>query len=288
MMLEPEPIMRADTASEPDRADEHPAAGERRALQQREAGESVIDAVPALCADWAFFLDIDGTLLDIARNPQEVRVDCELRSLLLRLAAASADAVALISGRSIADIDRLFAPLRFAAAGQHGAERRDYRGQTHRSAVPDARLSEARARLHELAASIPGLVLEDKGFNLALHYRMAPQHGAHLRRTLREIVATLGDEFDLQEGKMVLEIKPSGRNKGAVIAEFMQEEPFRGKTPVFLGDDLTDEFGFELVNRLGGHSFKIGAGASSATWRLADAAAVRAWLNGYCARFAPG
>jgi len=279
--------MRADAAAaEPDRAGQCSPAAELHASPQQGSAGSVVDCVPALRADWAFFLDIDGTLLDIAHRPQDVSVDSELRALLLRLAAASADAVALISGRSIADIDRLFAPLRFAAAGQHGAERRDHCGQTRRSVVPEECLAEARARLEELAASCPGVLLEDKGSSLALHYRMAPQHGEQLRQSLREIVAALGDEFDLQEGKMVLEIKPSGRNKGAAIAEFLQEKPFRGKTPVFLGDDLTDEFGFELVNRLGGHSIKIGVGASCAAWRLADAAAVRTWLHAYCARFA--
>ena len=290
MTPRPAQMMRADMAAgERDRAQERRPAGELHELPpvKQEAKEAVINIVPAPCAGWAFFLDIDGTLLDIAQHPNEVAVDTGLRSLLLRLEVASAGAMALISGRSITDIDRLFAPLRFASAGQHGAERRDARGRTHRRTSPDARLSGARARLRELAAGNPGLVLEDKGFSLALHYRMAPQLGGEARRTLRELVAGLGGEFDLQEGKMVLEIKPSGRDKGSAIAEFMQEEPFRGKNPVFLGDDLTDEFGFALVNRLGGHSIKIGTGASCAPWRLADATAVREWLRDYNARFAP-
>ena len=248
---------------------------------------AVVDNIPAPSPGWVFFLDIDGTLLDIAEHPNKVAVDPGLRALLLRLEAASAGALALISCRAIADIDRLFAPLRFACAGQHGAERRGARGRTHRRTIPDVRLSDARVRLGELAARNPGLVLEDKGFSVALHYRMAPHLAGEAQRTLRELVARLGAEFDLQEGKMVLEIKPSGRDKGSAIEEFMREEPFRGKVPVFLGDDLSDEFGFALVNKLGGHSIKIGGDASCARWRLTDATAVRAWLRDYTARFAP-
>ena len=115
--------------------------------------------------------------------------------------------------------------------------------------------------------------------NIALHFRGAPLLEAELVPLLERLVSELGHDFELQAGKMVLEIKPTGKDKGTAIEEFMQEHPFRGRVPIFIGDDLTDEYGFALVNRLGGHSIKVGAGASVALWRLADAPAVRGWLG---------
>jgi len=130
-----------------------------------------------------------------------------------------------------------------------------------------------------MVAEHPALVLEDKGMNLALHYRSAPELGATVRETLGRLVDELGGDFELQSGKMVMEIKPSGKDKGTAIAEFLAEAPFRGRLPVFIGDDLTDEFGFELINRVGGCSVKVGEGSSAAHWRLPNADAVRAWLR---------
>jgi trehalose 6-phosphate phosphatase len=121
-------------------------------------------------------------------------------------------------------------------------------------------------------------VLENKGMTLALHYRRAPELGELAAREMHGIAERLGDGFEMQTGKLVYEIKPSGKNKGSAIAEFMREPPFAGRLPVFIGDDLTDEHGFEVVNRLGGHSVKVGPGRSRARWRLANAAAVREWL----------
>jgi trehalose 6-phosphate phosphatase len=135
-----------------------------------------------------------------------------------------------------------------------------------------------------MVAEHPALVLEDKGMNLALHYRSAPELGATVHETLRRLVEELGDDFELQSGKMVMEIKPSGKDKGTAIAEFLAEAPFRGRLPVFIGDDLTDEFGFELINRVGGCSVKVGEGSSAAHWRLPNAVAVRAWLKRFVER----
>src|SRR6266704_1627083 len=160
-----------------------------------------LGTVPRLPADAGFFLDIDGTLLDIAERPQLVRIDDDLGHLLATIRDASGGAVALISGRPVAEIDRLF-----------------------------------------------------------------------------------GGDFELQSGKMVMEIKPSGKDKGTAIAEFLAEAPFRGRLPVFIGDDLTDEFGFELINRVGGCSVKVGEGSSAAHWRLPNADAVRAWLRRFAER----
>src|SRR5882762_6768185 len=222
-----------------------------------------LGTVPRLPADPGFFLDIDGTLLDIAERPQLVRIDDDLGHLLATLRDASGGAVALISGRSVAEIDRLFG-RNFCAAGQHGAERRDAAGKMHQHRVPLAGLKKAHERLRLMAAEHPALVLEDKGMNLALHYRSAPELGATVRETLGRLVDELGGDFELQSGKMVMEIKPSGKDKGTAIAEFLAEAPFRGRLPVFIGDDLTDEFGFELINRVGGCSVKVGEGSSAA------------------------
>jgi trehalose 6-phosphate phosphatase len=240
--------------------------------------------VPDLPRSTGFFLDVDGTLLDIADHPRLAQVDDDLGGLLSALRGAAGGALALISGRSVAEIDRLFASSGFCVAGQHGAERRDFSGTMHRHAVPLAGLREAGERLRRLVAEHPALVLEDKGMNLALHYRRAPALGAAVRDAIGQLVGELGDEFEMQAGKMVFEIKPSGRDKGVAIGEFLEEAPFRGRVPVFIGDDLTDEFGFELINRVGGHSVKVGEGGSAARWRLPNANAVRAWLARFVAR----
>ena len=240
--------------------------------------------LPPFADGWAFFLDVDGTLLEHADLPQAVHVDASLLELLERLLAIVDGAAALISGRSVDDIERLFAPLRFPIGGQHGTERRSADGVLHRQAPPLEQLGRAAADMVRLTAAHSGLVFENKGMTLALHYRLAPQLAGVAAREMNAIVERLGDEFELQNGKLVYEIKPSGKNKGSAIAEFMAEAPFRGRVPVFIGDDLTDELGFQVVNRLGGHSIKVGSGVSRARWSLADAAAVHAWLRDYVSR----
>ncbi len=175
--------------------------------------------------------------------------------------------------------DRLFASSRFCVAGQHGAERRDAAGRLHRHRLPQEKLHKAAHQLRRVVAEHPGLVLEEKSMSLALHFRLAADLGAQVRDVVRGLAEDLGGEFEMQEGKMVFEIKPGGRDKGTAIGEFMEEKPFRGRPPVFIGDDLADEFGFELVNRAGGYSVKVGEGMSAARVRLTDARAVRAWLG---------
>jgi trehalose 6-phosphate phosphatase len=261
--------------------------GMQKAVGQHSTPLDAAQSLPALSPYWAFFLDIDGTLLELAERPDMVRADAGLVSLLGGLQQAANGAVALISGRSVADVDRLFAPLELPVAGQHGVERRDAAGQVHRHDFPLEPLRDSAARLQAFAAAHPGLILEDKGNSLALHYRQAPQLAEQARAEMARVAAGLGDAFELQAGKMVFELKPGGRDKGNVIDEFMREAPFRGCTPVFVGDDLTDEYGFGAVNRMGGHAIKVGAGRSVARWRLADAQAVRAWLGDWVARFGP-
>jgi trehalose 6-phosphate phosphatase len=242
--------------------------------------------VPRFSRDWALFLDVDGTLLDIAPHPAAVKVDAPLRQLLGRLRTASGGALALVSGRSVADVESLFAPLALCVAGQHGAERRDFGGRLLRQVRQPVGLRVAAERLGRFAAERPGLVLENKGLNIAVHYRNAPACERELAEEFARIIAELGEDFELQPGKMVFELKPVGQSKGAAIAAFMREEPFQGRVPVFVGDDLTDESGFAATNKLGGHSIKVGAGDSVASWRLPDTDGVRAWLRSLAAEWA--
>ena len=237
------------------------------------------EAPPHPAPDWSYFLDIDGTLVDLAPHPDGVQLDAELRDLIERLYHTAGSAVALISGRAITDIDRLFPHARLPVAGQHGTERRDATGRVSRHEFPVERLAAARARLVEAAARQPGLWLEDKELSLALHYRGPAQLADYARSLVAGCQAATGAEFCVLEGKRIVELKPAGRDKGVAIEEFMAEAPFRGRVPVFLGDDVTDEYGFRMVNRLGGHSIKVGAGETEARYHLRDVRSVRAWLT---------
>lgn len=229
--------------------------------------------------DWAYFFDIDGTLVRIAGSPRGVRVDNELRHLVRGLRALTGGAVAFITGRRVADVDRLFPGFALAVAGQHGAERRGADGRLVRRSRATRQFDVVRAQLAAAAARHAGLLLEDKGLSLALHYRRAPQLASYAHRLVKAAVATLGARYCLLAGNRVVEIRPSGEDKGTAIAAFMRERPFHGRLPVFLGDDISDEYGFAMINRLAGHSVKIGAGASVARWRLRDAVAVRTWMR---------
>jgi trehalose 6-phosphate phosphatase len=230
--------------------------------------------------EWAYFFDLDGTLVDFAPTPGSVRVSEDLRLLLERLYRATGGAVALMSGRAIVEIDRLFPRAHVPVAGQHGLERRTARGAIRRHAMPTRRFERVRRRMADAVQGKKGLLLEDKGLSLALHYRRAPRLGAYAHRLARSMLSLLGGrrQFCIQRGKYVVEMRPAGKDKGASILEFMKERPFRGRTAVFVGDDATDEYGFTTVNRLGGYSIKVGGGRSAARWRLPHVRAVRAWL----------
>ena len=236
---------------------------------------------PEYTYDWALFLDVDGTLLEIADHPEDVEIRPELIATLQSVLARAQTPIGLVSGRTIADLDRLFSPLRLPIAGQHGAERRDAAGNMHRNARRSAALDGTRRMLVEYGQRHDGIVVEDKGAALAIHFRQAPDLAGEVEDLTRGLMKDLGDDYELQPGKMVIEIKPRGRNKGHAIAEFIREPPFAGRLPVFIGDDATDEYGFEMVNRLGGHSVKVGSGASCARWRLRNVTDVIDWLRRY-------
>ena len=234
---------------------------------------------PAHCAECAFFLDVDGTLLEIADTPSAVRVDMELLELIGRLSRVSGGALALISGRSISDLEELLGAQRIPLAGQHGLERRDAAGRLWIHAAPPAAKCSFKEALAPVLARHPGLLLDDKGLTLALHYRLAPHLAAYAHRLMARLMGEAGGGLELQKGKRVIEIKPAGIDKGTAVAEYLAESPFRGRHPVFIGDDLNDEHGFAEVNRVGGISIKVGPGASCARYRLPHVAAVRQWLN---------
>jgi trehalose 6-phosphate phosphatase len=236
---------------------------------------------PPLTANCALFLDIDGTLLDIAPTPGHVKVDTDLAALLPALARKLNGAVALITGRAIADVDRLFPGVHLPVAGQHGCERRAADGTRHRHVPTSAAIEGLRTDLRRIAGHHPALLLEDKGLTLALHYRRAPHLGAYVHQAVRAllgIAATRDAALQMQPGKGVVEIKPDGRDKGTAVLEYMAERPFAGRTPVFVGDDRTDEFGFAAIERARGWAIKVGPGRTCAPFRLRDVAAVRRWL----------
>lgn len=226
----------------------------------------------------AWFLDLDGTLLEIAETPDSVACDPALTELLQRLAAASAGALALVSGRPIPAIDRLLAPLRLAVAGQHGAERRSATGHLRPGDPDPSGLKALGQAIRTWSAPHSGLLLEEKGLTLAVHFRLAPALQVDLEHYLRQLLDGC-EGYRLEAGKKVFEIKPTATDKGTAVTEFMAEAPFRGRRPVFVGDDSTDEDAFAAVERMGGVTVKVGDGSTLARWRLPDVASVRAWIG---------
>ena len=249
------------------------------AATDRSSSGSALSAPPACPgpAAWALFLDFDGTLIDLAATPDTVVVPSRLRPVLAACAGAFGGAVALVSGRPIAALDALLDPLRLPAAGLHGLERRLPDGTVEHAAHRGPGLPGLRARLEALVREDGRLLLEDKESSLALHFRRAPER----ERAMRALVADAAprhDGYEVLHGKMVVEVKPAHANKGDAIARYLETPPFAGRRPVFAGDDVTDEDGFDAVNRLGGISVKVGTGESRAACRVPDADALLDWL----------
>ena len=237
---------------------------------------------PPLDPRSALFLDVDGTLLEIAPRPELVQVPVGLPSLMIRLSARREGALALISGRPLAQLDRLFQPWQGAAAGLHGLERRRVNGilDCGVDGNSSAALDRLRPTLAALAADGTGLTLEDKGGTLALHYRAAPQREPEIRGAVEALHREMASVLRLIMGKMVVEFQPRGADKGRAIAAFLAEPPFLGRRPVFVGDDTTDEDGFAEIRRRGGIAARVGpfGGATIANYRLPSVEAVLAWL----------
>ena len=223
----------------------------------------------------AVFLDFDGTLVDLAPTPDGVRLEPGVVEALALLAERHGGALALISGRPVAQIDAMLAPLILPVAGVHGVERRGADGTFSVASTPD--VSPVLARAQALATVHPGLLVEQKRGAVALHYRLAPELEQLCLQEMTAAVQACPGVL-LLHGKMVLEAKPAATDKGGAIAAFMQEIPFAGRRPVFAGDDTTDEAGFAFVQQAGGQGVKVGNGPSAAALRLASPGALRTAL----------
>lgn len=225
----------------------------------------------------ALFLDVDGTLLEFEAHPDLVRATDSLVSLLESVSDALSGALAVISGRPLHDLDRVFAPWVPYGAGIHGLEVRDATGE-HRHR-PDATTTDRlRVGAAALVASVPGTWLEDKGASLAVHHRENPQAGPELQQRLARLLADDAD-FELLQGVCVVELRPRSHDKGTAVDELMAHPPFAGRVPVVVGDDTTDEDAFLAAERLGGLAVVVGPRTPTvATHRLPDPASVRGWL----------
>lgn len=225
----------------------------------------------------SLFLDLDGTLLDLLDRPDAVVADDDLRTLLLRLSTRLAGRVAVVSGRSLAQLDAILGPVAHAIAlsGSHGCEHR-WRGASEQPERP-ASLDRATAQFGAFAAARDGVMLEEKSLGVALHYRLAPDAGTEARALADALARDTG--LQLQDGKMMVELRCPGSDKGSAVRRLMGHPPMAGTIPVFLGDDITDEAAFEAARALSGAGVLVGPPReTAAAFRLADPAAVRAWL----------
>ena len=225
----------------------------------------------------ALFLDFDGTLVELAEAPDAISVSPALAPLLERLSKRLDGRLALVTGRSIAGLERHLLCSGLAISGSHGLELRRADG-TALPVVVRHDLGPARERLRRVADGAPGLILEEKPFGVALHYRQAPEQAERVAEEMAELARTSG--LTLQEGKMVIELRPPGADKGDAVRAFMREPDFAGARPLFLGDDMTDEHAFRAAAELGGAGILVGPPRETAAkWRLDDVAAVTEWLT---------
>jgi trehalose 6-phosphate phosphatase len=232
-------------------------------------------------ANSALFLDFDGTLVEIAPTPDAVLVDPGLPELLSRLRDRLGGALAIVTGRPVAGIDHFLPGLDLDACGMHGLERR-IAGHV---VFPDdfADLSSQVARLRARLANHPGLIIEDKRIGVAVHWRTAPEGEEDARAAIDDLARELGPAYKIQDGKAVRELVSARAGKGEGIRALMRSEPYAGRRPVFVGDDKTDEHGFEAVNELNGVTVKIGPGDTLARHRLSSSAELRKVLETWLA-----
>jgi len=226
----------------------------------------------------AFFLDFDGTLVELAERPDAIRLAERTRDVLSRLAVVTGGAVAIVTGRDIADLDRFLEPLRLPAAGIHGLTRRSPTGLSHAAPLDESFLLQAELLLVPLVLAEVGLLLERKSNAIALHYRGRPDLEETCRAAMEKLAASCPG-IQIKRGKMVFEAKPFGADKGTAILDFLKEPPFTGRQPVVAGDDVTDEDAFAAVNAVGGIAIKIGPGETRANYAAADTATFLDWLH---------
>jgi trehalose 6-phosphate phosphatase len=241
--------------------------------------ETVLSKLMLDPEQWALFLDIDGTLIDLADTPDGIVVPPDLPENLHRVSQRLGGALALVTGRALPYADRLFPPHHFPIAGLHGAERRDPNGDVIRIAA-NAAFEALKAELTVEAQQWPGVLIEDKGAAVAAHYRQAPQFQAIVEMAMVRYRDLAGPDFTLQRGKMVLEIRPAHASKGHALRAFLSEPPFEGRLPIAIGDDVTDEAMFKVANELGGLSVRIAQaeGGTEATSVIPSATDLRAIL----------
>lgn len=226
----------------------------------------------------ALLLDIDGTLLDLAPTPREVVVPPGLRETMHALLERTGSALALVSGRSLADIDRIFEPRKYPAIGGHGAEFRLHPDGDSGLTVP-AMNKDLKHRFAAIGALDPAIIVEDKGYSLAIYYRLVPEAERAIYEAVSVIRADLPQApFDVLPGKAVVEFKAPGISKAKAVRQLMTHPPFQGRIPVFLGDDVTDELVFEIMPDLNGLAFSVGREVSGLAGHFENPAAVRQWL----------
>jgi trehalose 6-phosphate phosphatase len=229
---------------------------------------------------WAVFLDVDGTLVELAETPDQVRARPGLVTLLQDLRARLDGALALVSGRTIREVDEIFAPETFPTAGIHGAEIRMQAGDVQRIAADPQALDPVRRAFGRFAAMHDGTMVEDKHFAIALHYRRRPDLATAVEDLGEEVAATLGVDLDVLAGKMLVEVRVRAAHKGAAIETLLATAPFAGRRPVYVGDDVTDEDAFRTVNAREGTSIGVGRRAGTAArYAVPDVTAVYEWLR---------
>jgi trehalose 6-phosphate phosphatase len=233
--------------------------------QEALANHAAIDDFAALDPKQiALLLDFDGTLVHIAPTPDAVHVPASLCNALAGLLGATGGALALVSGRPIADLDARFSPLKLPIVGGHGAEMRLHQGETVAAAAPLPQT--LRERLAAAQALDPAIVVEDKGYSLALHYRNAPAREAALRNLIAQSLAAFpGEAVEVLPGKAMFEVKRPGVSKGESVRRLLTQAPFAGRKPVFIGDDVTDESVFAVLPALGGKGYAVGRHFKGAT-----------------------
>ena len=222
--------------------------------------------LPPVGENSVFFFDFDGTLVEIASRPDLVRVEPRVRDLLRALDDRFGGAVAVVTGRPLDAVDGFLAPLVLPTAAEHGSLRRDASGRMHADDSGAEAVEAAHRLLKPLADANPGLILERKSSSVALHYRQSPDLAAACAAAVEEVVAK-NPNLVILPGKMVFELKPKGVDKGVAVRAFLEEAPFKGRTPIFAGDDVTDEHAFAVVNALGGITIKIDDGDTQAEYR---------------------
>ena len=241
---------------------------------------SRVPRIPEDLERTAILLDVDGTILDLAPTPREVFVPHSLREALDRLLTRTGGAVAFVSGRPLQELDLIFSPLQLPAIGGHGAEMRTVPGEAAKAPRLSPLDPDVKRRFAAIAEAGPGIILEDKGYSLALHYRLAPAKEPLVREAAAKICASFdGGALELLPGKLVLEIKQRGTTKATAVRELMTQSPFRGRRPIFIGDDVTDLSVFAIMPELNGISISVGQTIAGVDFCFDQPADVRRWLD---------